>query len=173
MPPATGQPIPVYEEVKWERVTENKISTVMALLPASLQSRMGPFRSIRRSMSLYNLRTKGWSDQSSPRGRPLSEADALALDGGVVSEIIEADPGRQTDVDQLQLTAPQSRELYAEPGDGDVPSRTASGIHWRFARQGKEPWLAQMMRCRSMLTESRSKPDQYRLRRKQVCGGRR
>ena len=137
MPPTVKQPIPVFEEVKWERVTENKISTVMSFLPVSVATRIAPIRSIRRSMSLYNLQSRDMREDSLTKPRPLSEADAAVFSqGSFVSEVVG---GKSLDKDTtgLEVAPVRNRRLGFDVGNGPTPARTASGIHWKFARQGK------------------------------------
>ncbi|KAH7328209.1 hypothetical protein B0I35DRAFT_506725 [Stachybotrys elegans] len=141
MSPVYKPPVAVFEEIKWE-ITESRISTVISMLPASLQSRINPFRSLRRSSSLYNLRTNDIVDEPSPssvssgtstpcpprrRVRPLSDTDALALTKG---RVVTEDPDGIT-VDELTVRPPPLPRRQ----DG-ASGRAASGIHWKFARQG-------------------------------------
>jgi hypothetical protein len=104
------------------------------MLPASLQSRIIPCR---RSNSLHNLQAKNLSDEPRSRPRPLSEADALVLTNGrVVTEVLHDD--RMSTADRYKSRAPPlpPRSPPFSPKDDEGLSRTASGIHWRYARQG-------------------------------------
>lgn len=126
---------PAFEEVKVAQITESRISNVVAMLPVSLQS--GPIRFLRRSISLHTLRPGVVVPASQSKPRPLSEADAAALN----AEPLET--GILTQRDEPQYTEAEaarphgmSRVLYSETKDDEQVVRAASGIHWKFARQG-------------------------------------
>lgn len=134
--------VPTFEEVKVDQITESRISSVVAMLPTSLQS--GPIRFLRRSISLHTLRRGTvMSPSSSPshlRPRPFSETNAPTLGSDPLAtqilthESIAAHTEPRGRSGQLQ---PTSRVLYSEPIDDEQVSRAASGVHWKFARQGK------------------------------------
>jgi hypothetical protein len=124
-------PIPIFEQVKWERTTESRISTVISMLPVSLQSRMGPFRHFRRSASLGNLRMVADANGSAKaRTRPLSATDVA----GVPSKRVLT-----KQAENVQVTGDSVADVLSirlDTGDADIPAGTASGIRWRFAQQG-------------------------------------
>lgn len=135
----------VLQEIKWEQVTESKVSTVMAFLPISLQSRISPLRTLRRSMSLSSLKQRGQaalpSGSQSPL-RPLLDGDTPGPDDErLVAGIVETDHSRKMEkgVSQLQLAMSSSQGRHMERGEGDLPAKTTSGLHLRFARQGQSP----------------------------------
>ncbi|KAF7553076.1 hypothetical protein G7046_g7200 [Stylonectria norvegica] len=131
--------MPAFGEIKVDQITESKMSTVISMLPTSLQSRMGPIRFLRRSMSLHSLRTGILVSGPSQKPRPLSEADVSAL-----TRQSEGDETRDQSSTSLYTNGetkmdspqPMSRVLYSELLEDDRGARAASGIHWKFARQG-------------------------------------
>lgn len=142
-----GQLIPTYEEVIWERTTESKMSTVISLLPVSLQSRMSPFRSSRRTASLGNLRMDGGgrlvctSATTPTKPRPLSAsvgADMAAIRGAASSGAVT--PGSEGGEERARSgTVTPTMDVVMASGAGARGSRadSASGINWRYANQGE------------------------------------
>ncbi|KAI9171168.1 ATP-dependent RNA helicase cyt-19 [Paramyrothecium foliicola] len=133
--PASKQAVAVLEETKWVRTTESRISTVIAMLPTSLQSRIIPCR---RSNSLQELHVQNIGEdrlpRPRPRPRPLSEADALVITNKrMVAEVIEDD--LQSTTSSAKSPVPPLPPRSPRKGNAS-PARTASGIHWRFARLG-------------------------------------
>ncbi|CAH0048781.1 unnamed protein product [Clonostachys solani] len=127
--------IPMYEEVKWERTTESRISTVISLLPMSLKSRMTPFSPFRRTASMEDLATSEINDSEkllasrAQRPRPLS----VAGPGGLATQ--EMDAGLM----QAEHAASTASTLKASKIRGVLTSgqmATGPGINWRFASQG-------------------------------------
>ncbi|KAH8735868.1 hypothetical protein BGZ61DRAFT_87279 [Ilyonectria robusta] len=124
-----------FQEVKVDQITESRISTVVAMLPTSLQSSMGPIRFLRRSISLHTLRSGVLMPEAKPR--PLSEADVPApKPEGRVVEILDQSDARDDPDSKAISPRPMSRVLYSETVDDDQTVRAASGVHWKFARQG-------------------------------------
>jgi hypothetical protein len=124
--------IPIFEQVKWERTTESRISTVISMLPVSLQSRMGPLRHFRRSASLGNLRMVTDANGSAKaRTRPLSATDVAG---------VPAKRGLTRQAENMEVTGGSVANVVSirlDTGDADIPAGHASGIRWRFAQQGK------------------------------------
>jgi hypothetical protein len=56
-------------------VREDRVATVIALLPTSVQNRFSPFRNIRRSISLSNIRGPSLSHREASPSRPRSEGN--------------------------------------------------------------------------------------------------
>ncbi|KAF5020992.1 hypothetical protein F66182_6973 [Fusarium sp. NRRL 66182] len=102
---------PAFGEVEVDQVTESRISNVVAMLPTSLQS--GPIRFLKRSISTYVLHPDLTISRPPSKPLPLSE------DGVPAS-----------------VTQPMSRVLYSESPEHEPAVRAASGVHWKFARQG-------------------------------------
>lgn len=105
--------------IKVDQITESRISTVISMLPVSLQSRMGPIRPFRESTT-----TPG----------SLSEV-AVADD----SQLSESEQERPRQLNPLsnppsQPLRPRLRAIADEGGHSVTP---ASGIRWKFAQQGK------------------------------------
>ncbi|KAH7149960.1 hypothetical protein B0J13DRAFT_549192 [Dactylonectria estremocensis] len=124
-----------FQEVKVDQITESRISNVVAMLPTSLQSSMGPIRFLRRSISLHTLRSGVLVPEATPRS--LSETDVPTLTPiGRAMEVMEQSDTRQGSDSRAVCPRPMSRVLYSEAVDDDQTVRAASGIHWKFARQG-------------------------------------
>jgi hypothetical protein len=120
---ASKQAISVLEVTKWERTTESGISTAIAMLPVSLQSRFIPYR---RSNSLHDLHADDLADEPFQRPRPLSEVDSLVFTKNRgFNEALSSDSS---------VDGTQSPPL--PPRSGRSSPRTASGIRWNYARQG-------------------------------------
>ncbi|KPM38743.1 hypothetical protein AK830_g7811 [Neonectria ditissima] len=125
--------VPGFEEIKVDRIT---ISNVVAMLPTSLQSSMGRIQFLRRSISLHTLRPSVLVSETKPR--PLSETDVAPLTQEPrVTEILEQIEAREDRDSKAVCPKPMSRVLYSEAVDDDPTVRAASGIHWKFARQGE------------------------------------
>ncbi|KAJ4210085.1 hypothetical protein NW767_000360 [Fusarium falciforme] len=126
---------PAFEEVKVAQITESRISNVVAMLPVSLQS--GPIRFLRRSISLHTLRPGVVVPAAQSKPRPLSEADAAALNAEPLETgiLTQRDEPQYTE-DEAARPQRMSRVLYSETKDDEQVVRAASGIHWKFARQG-------------------------------------
>lgn len=131
---------PVFENVQ---VEYSITSTVFSMLPMSLQSRLPPpLRSIRKSVSMQTLKT-------APGSRGSSHAPTRSLSG---IEAVPLTPKGRLQVDsadtQLSIVAgdctpppeylatPVIREPSGAAGGAAGP---ASGVHWRYACQGKPP----------------------------------
>ncbi|KAI7770712.1 hypothetical protein LZL87_004499 [Fusarium oxysporum] len=107
---------PSLDEIKVDQITESRIFNVVSMLPNSLP---GPIRFLRRSISFHTLRPGVTISGPQTKPRPLSEADVSAS---------MAQP--------LQTDMPMSRVLYSEAPEDEPVMRAASGVHWKFARQG-------------------------------------
>ncbi|RNJ51927.1 hypothetical protein D7B24_005687 [Verticillium nonalfalfae] len=112
---------PVFEDVKMEHTTVS--STVLSLLPTSLQSRLPPLRSVQKSVSMQTCQTSVTNRTSSqepvtptptPRGSPKKQ-----------SRIADS-PSRMSCASTL---------LDDEALESSPPS-PPSGVHWRYALQG-------------------------------------
>ncbi|KAI1042766.1 hypothetical protein LB505_001037 [Fusarium chuoi] len=123
---------PSLDEIKVDQITESRIFNVVSMLPNSLP---GPIRFLRRSISFHTLRPGVTISGSQTKPRPLSEADVSAT----------MTQPRQTDmvkhsggfVESRDLNPqPMSRVLYSEAPDDEPVMRAASGVNWKFARQG-------------------------------------
>lgn len=124
-----------FDEIEVDQITESRISSVVAMLPTSLQSGMGPIRFLRRSISLHTLRPGVLVSERKPR--PLSDTSVAKLtQEPLVTEIMDQDDvGRDQDPKTAQVR-PMSKVLYSEAREDAKPARAASGVHWKFARQG-------------------------------------
>ncbi|KAK7431472.1 hypothetical protein QQZ08_001962 [Neonectria magnoliae] len=124
--------MPGFEEIKVDRIT---ISNVVAMLPTSLQSSMGPIQFLRRSISLHTLRPGVIVSET--KSRPLSEGNVAPLPQEPrVTEILEQIQAHEDHDSKVECPKPMSRVLYSETADDDPTVRAASGVHWKFARQG-------------------------------------
>ncbi|KAF5007262.1 hypothetical protein FDECE_6415 [Fusarium decemcellulare] len=135
MAPRLGSFAPGFEEVQVDQITESRISSVVAMLPTSLQS--GPIRFLRRSISLHTLRPGIMVSGSRSKPRPLSEADVTTLSTQPIEANVvgQRDPSRCLEAKTV-CPQPMSRVLYSESLDDEQIVRGASGLHWKFARQG-------------------------------------
>ena len=121
---------PAIGEVKVDQITESRIFNVVAMLPTSLQS--VPIRFLRRSISFHTLRPDVAISGSRAKPRPLSEADAAAT---LQTDMVKHSSGY---IESQELCPqPMSRVLYSESPEDEPVMRAASGVHWKFARQGK------------------------------------
>lgn len=125
--------VPTFGQVKVDQIFEGRMSTVISMLPTSLQTRMRPIRFLRRSISLNNIRPDALELSSSRKARPLSEPDMETLSQGPIVTEIE-DDGQDAN-SKSGSPRPMRRVLYSEQTE-DRTVRAASGIHWKFARQG-------------------------------------
>ena len=125
-----GSLAPAIGEVKVDQITESRIFNVVAMLPTSLQS--VPIRFLRRSISFHTLRPDIAISGSRAKPRPLSEADAAAA---LQTDMVKHSGGY---IESRELyPQPMSRVLYSESPEDEPVMRAASGVHWKFARQGK------------------------------------
>lgn len=139
---------PTYEEVIWERTTESRISTVISLLPMSLQSRMSPFKS-RRTASLGSLTTDGRlvctssSTPSLPSEKPRSGWGlTMRRSSGMVSRDGSTTPSSCDGEEAFSSGAvTPMREIALRPGSEpkDAGAGSPSGIRWKVANQGRIP----------------------------------
>lgn len=115
-----------------EQITESSISSVVAMLPASLQSGIGPIRFLRRSISLHTLRPGVLISEREAQPEPeVSPAPR-------VTEVVhQEDVGHRAEAKAVQAR-PMKRVLYSEAREDERPARAASGVHWKFARQGRK-----------------------------------
>jgi hypothetical protein len=140
---------PTYEEVIWERTTESRISTVISLLPMSLQSRMSPFKS-RRTASLGSLTTDGRlvctsaSTPSLPSEKPRSGLPGWGLtmrrSSGMVSSDGSTTPSSSDGEEAFSSgTVTPMREIALRPGSEPKGAGVGSpsGIRWKVANQGR------------------------------------
>lgn len=125
---------PIFEDIKLEQTT----STMFSMLPTSLQSRLPPLRSVRKSVSMQTLKTPS-ATQPPSHGptRSLSRIDAvpLAPSSELVGEDVEGEMRLVVGRDSPPPEYP-STPLIEEPVDAATP-RLPSGVHWRYAQQGK------------------------------------
>ncbi|KAF3350761.1 mRNA export protein mlo3 [Verticillium dahliae VDG2] len=110
---------PVFEDVKMEHTTVS--STVLSLLPTSLQSRLPPLRSVQKSMQTCQTSVTNRASSRepvtptpTPRGSPKKQS------------LITDSPSRISCASTL---------LDDEALDSSPPS-PPSGVHWRYALQG-------------------------------------
>ncbi|KAH8173030.1 hypothetical protein LIA77_07285 [Sarocladium implicatum] len=101
--------------------TETRVSTVFALLPTAVQSRIKPLRNIRRSISLGNITTRGVFNEELSSVRTRSEGS------NTPPEVIAREAAELADQDGLQITNCGKLALRA--------TREA-GVRHRFAQQG-------------------------------------
>ncbi|CAM1511439.1 Fc.00g089520.m01.CDS01 [Cosmosporella sp. VM-42] len=130
----TNDFMPAFGEVKVDQFTESRISTVISMLPTSLQSRIPPIRFLRRSISLHSLRSGVLVSDTSRKPRPFS--DSTLGQEPLVTEMIEQNEGRRYSKSTPGSPRPIRRVLYSEPADDEHPAVAASGVLWKFARQG-------------------------------------
>ena len=126
---------PAMGDVKLNRAGESSITSMLGLLPLSLQLRMRPLGNFRRSASMGNIRTAEDLSvtQSPPEPRPVSSSGTSLLlreqeDLGDIR-----DDGTQSETSTLAIL-PRTPPLK----DMDASSSSA-GINWRFAHQGTPP----------------------------------
>ncbi|CAI6089919.1 unnamed protein product [Clonostachys chloroleuca] len=134
--------VPMYEEVKWERTTESRISTVISLLPMSLKSRMAPFRPFGRTASMEDLATSKIKDgeellaSHTQLPRPLS----VAGPGGLTTASSPALPEMDAGLLQAEHAASAAESTLKASKIRNVLTggqmATGPGINWRFASQG-------------------------------------
>jgi len=100
--------------------SDNRISTVLGLLPTSLRSRLVPFGRVRRSVSLGNISMlePPFAVSPTPKSRPVSSGTTLVSDGDLAERYM-GDEGMHSDLSACSST-------LEEP----------SGINWRYAHQG-------------------------------------
>lgn len=136
MPSSPKNFMPVVEEVKWERTTtESRISTVIGMLPASLQSRMGPLRTFRRTTSLGNIDlVEGvtTSTKALSRPRPLSAAETQTMSVRDAEEVEEVESVSSAATKNSDSPSPGSRDR--DTGGTPVSS---SRINWKLGLQGE------------------------------------
>lgn len=129
--------VPAFGQVKVDQIFEGRMSTVISMLPTSLQSRMRPIRFLRRSISLHSLRPDALELSSSRKPRPLSEPDVQALgQDPMVQEMQDQDDSLPCAGSKTGSPQTIRRVLYSEPTEDEHTARAASGVHWKFARQG-------------------------------------
>ncbi|KAF5682263.1 hypothetical protein FDENT_7750 [Fusarium denticulatum] len=123
---------PSLDELKVDQITESRIFNVVSMLPNSLP---GPIRFLRRSISFHTLRPGVTMSGSQTKSRPLSEADVSAT----MTQPLQTDMVKHSGgfVESRDLNPqPMSRVLYSEAPEDEPVMRAASGVHWKFARQG-------------------------------------
>ncbi|RBA17245.1 hypothetical protein FPRO05_01969 [Fusarium proliferatum] len=123
---------PSLDEIKVDQITESRIFNVVSMLPNSLPE---PIRFLRRSISFHTLRPGVTVSGSQTKPRPLSEADVSAT----MAQPLQTDMVKHSGgfVESRNLNPqPMSRVLYSEAPEDEPVMRAASGVHWKFARQG-------------------------------------
>ncbi|EGU84299.1 hypothetical protein FOPG_12550 [Fusarium oxysporum f. sp. conglutinans race 2 54008] len=123
---------PSLDEIKIDQITESRIFNVVSMLPNSLP---GPIRFLRRSISFHTLRPGVTISGPQTKPRPLSEADVSAT----MAQPLQTDMIKHSGgfVESQDLNPqPMSRVLYSEAPEDEPVMRAASGVHWKFARQG-------------------------------------
>ncbi|RGP79466.1 hypothetical protein FLONG3_2427 [Fusarium longipes] len=128
-----GSFTPAMDEVKVDQITESSIFNVVAMLPTSLQS--VPIRFLRRSISFHTLRPDVAISGSRAKPRPLSETDATAMSRPLAPDMVKHS-SRYPEESQDLCPQPMSRVLFSELPEDEPVMRAASGVHWKFARQG-------------------------------------
>ncbi|KAH6983613.1 hypothetical protein BKA56DRAFT_615580 [Ilyonectria sp. MPI-CAGE-AT-0026] len=130
--------MPAFKEVKVDQITESRGLNIIAMLSILLQSGMSPIRFLRRIISLHTLRLGVLVSEAPPKPRPLSEADVPTLtQESVITKMLQRN-GTYYDVESKAVCPrSMSRVLYSESVDDSQAIRAASGVHWKFARQGK------------------------------------
>ncbi|KAH7353412.1 hypothetical protein B0T11DRAFT_117440 [Plectosphaerella cucumerina] len=123
---------PIFQDIKFEQI--NVTSTVFSMLPMSLQSRLPPLRSIRKSVSMQTLKSN----------KGCSHGPSRSLSGIEVVEM--TNPGQKPELDHQDAhmslvtgdrTPPP--EYLATPTIREptpAPVEPNSGVHWRYACQG-------------------------------------
>lgn len=134
---------PTYDQVIWERTTECRMSTVISLLPVSLQSRMAPFRSFRRTASLGSLRADGrLVCTSAAEKSPLSTAFAGVGEGAPrvcqdgrssTASVSDGEEGFSSGA----VTPMRGAVTPLSSISGGTGASTPSGIRWKMANQGE------------------------------------
>ncbi|KAH7119297.1 hypothetical protein EDB81DRAFT_614277, partial [Dactylonectria macrodidyma] len=108
----------------------------VAMLPPSLQPGMGPIRFLRLIISRDTLRPGVLVSEAPPKTRPLSEAHVPTLtQDPLVTEMLQRSDAQDAD-SKAVCPRPMSWVLYSESVDNDQAIKAASGVHWKFARQG-------------------------------------
>ncbi|KAG9504705.1 hypothetical protein J7337_004680 [Fusarium musae] len=123
---------PSLDEIKVDQITESRIFNVVSMLPNSLP---GPISFLRRSISFHTLRPGVTISGSQAKPRPLSEADVSATMVQPLQTDMVKHSGRFVESRDLN-PQPMSRVLYSEAPEDEPVMRAASGVHWKFARQG-------------------------------------
>lgn len=110
---------------------EGSISTVLGMLPMSLQSRIGPLRHFRRSASMHNIKTPDDLPFTSPTDSPLKPRPASSSGTSLLMNEEEEfrDDCSQSDASTLAV-------LPKTPPSRDLETSSSAGINWRFAQQG-------------------------------------
>ncbi|VUC27220.1 unnamed protein product [Clonostachys rosea] len=150
--------VPMYEEVKWERTTESRISTVISLLPIlpmSLKSRMAPFRPFGRTASMEDLTATKIKDaeqlltSATQLPRPLSAGSGgLPVEGltaasppgltkmgaGLLQQAEDATSNVASNAASTAASTLKASNIRNVLGSGQMA--TGPGINWRFASQG-------------------------------------
>ena len=110
---------------------EARISTVFALLPTSIQTRITPLRHMRRSISLGSLQTDGLTSDDDPNlCRPRSEGRIGPLQPS--NERYDSAVTRD-----LQMVTMNGRVVQRQGLCEEEQLRSQSLVRRRFARQGK------------------------------------
>jgi hypothetical protein len=126
-----------FDQIEVDQITESRISSVVAMLPTSLQSGIGPIRFLRRSISLHTLRPGVLVSERKPRPLPDTSVTKLTQEP-LVTEIMNQGDVEHDQGPKAVRVRPMSRVLYSEAREDEKPARAASGVHWKFARQGKK-----------------------------------
>ncbi|KAH8754394.1 hypothetical protein F5883DRAFT_431357 [Diaporthe sp. PMI_573] len=121
---------------KVDQITESRISNVVAMLPPSLQSGTSLIRFLRCLISLDTL-LSGVLVLEAPQSLGHSHVPTLTQDPLVTEMLQRNDAHQDEDADSKAVCPrPMSRVLYSESVDDDQAIGAASGVHWKFARQG-------------------------------------
>ncbi|KAM0277101.1 hypothetical protein ACHAQH_006045, partial [Verticillium albo-atrum] len=112
---------PVFEDVKMEQTTVS--STVLSLLPTSLQSRLPPLRSVRKSVSMQTCQSSMTNrtsahEPTTPTPKPRGSPQKRSLIADSPSQVSYAST------------------LVDEDSMDSAPPSPSSGVHWRYAQQG-------------------------------------
>ncbi|KAH7124272.1 hypothetical protein EDB81DRAFT_912327 [Dactylonectria macrodidyma] len=109
----------------------------VTMLPPSLQPGMGPIRFLRLIISRDTLRPGVQVSEALPKPRPLSEAHVPTLtQDPLVTEMLQRSDAHQDADSKAVCPRPMNWVLYSESVDDDQAIKAASGVHWKFARQG-------------------------------------
>ncbi|KAM6514066.1 hypothetical protein FALCPG4_015238 [Fusarium falciforme] len=107
------------------------------MLPPSLQPGMSQIRYLRHIISLDTLRPGVLVSEAPQNPGPLSEAHIPTLtQDPVVTEMLQWKDAHQDADSKAMCPRPMSRVLYSESVGDDQAIRAASGVNWKFARQG-------------------------------------
>jgi hypothetical protein len=116
--------------------SEKRISTMFALLPEAIQSRINPLRHIRRSISLGNLGSVTRPHRDSPRrSRPLSEGCLVPLESSQDIQVSADLDSASNDMSEISGVDGQLR--IQQNSNGKTAMRPQLDARSKYARQGE------------------------------------